>query len=168
MTTAARTEIYRFSLWVFIAASVLAILLQVYLPLHLPALALLDLPLLVVIYFSLNRRNPSTGLLHGLLVGLAQDALSNHSIGQYGMAKTLVGFAASSVGIRVDVDQPTARLLLVFIFYFLHQLLFRGVEWLLLARPVAWLSLTTLEAALVNALLAVLVFHLLDRFRRTT
>ncbi|MFQ5817985.1 MAG: rod shape-determining protein MreD [Terriglobia bacterium] len=168
MAPEARTEVYRFSLRVFIAVSVLAFFLQVYLPLYLPrARDLLDLPLLVVIYFSFSRRNPSTGLLLGLLVGVAQDALSHEPIGQYGIAKTLVGFIASSVGIRLETEQPTARLLLVFGFYFLHQLIVDGVEALLLAQPVAWLRLTTLEAALVNALLAVLVFPLVDRLRQT-
>ncbi|MBI4463047.1 MAG: rod shape-determining protein MreD [Acidobacteria bacterium] len=166
MLREARTEVHRFSPGVLLATVVLAIFLQAYLPVHLPPVGLLDLPLLVVIYFGLTRRNPSTGLLLGLAIGITQDALSSHPVGQYGMAKTLIGFAASSVSIRIDTDQPASRLLLVFLLYFLHQLIFGGVEWLLLARPAAWLSLHTLEAALVNALLAVLVFHLLDRFRR--
>lgn len=167
MATEARSEVYRFSPGVFVAAAALAILLQAYLPGRLPAIRLLDLPLLIVVYFGLSRRNPSAGLWLGLLVGLVQDALSTHHIGQYGMAKTLVGFAASSVGMRLDTEQPTTRLLLVFIFYLFHQMVFGGVQWLLLARPGSWFSLTLLEAALVNALLAVLVFHLLDRFRRS-
>lgn len=166
MATEARTEVYRFSLGVSVTAGALALFLQAYLPLYVPGIGLLDLPLLVVIYFGLSRRNPSTGLMLGLMVGLVQDALSSHHIGQYGMAKTLIGFGASSVGIRLDTEQPTTRLLLVFLFYFLHQLIFGAVQWLLLARPAAWLSLTVLEAALVNALLAVLVFPVLDRFRR--
>lgn len=166
MLREARTELYRFSPGIFLTTVGLAIFLQAYLPLHLGYVSRLDLPLLAVVYFALSRRNPSTGLLLGLVVGLTQDALSSHPIGQYGMAKTLIGFAASSVGIRLDTEQPAARLLLVFLFYLLHQLIFGGVEWLLLDRPAAWPSLRMLEAALVSALLAVLVFPLLDRFRR--
>lgn len=166
MATEGRTEVYRYPVGVVLAAVALAIFLQAYVPRWLPAITLLDLPLLVVIYFGLSRRDPSTGLLLGLVVGLIQDALSTHAFGQYGMAKTLVGFAASSVGIRLETEQPAARLLLAFLFYFVHHLIFRGVQWLLLAQPGSWVSLVLLEGALVNALLAVLVFHLLDRFRR--
>lgn len=166
MLREARRELYRFSPGIFLTTVGLAIFLQVHLPLHLGYVSRLDLPLLAVVYFALSRRNPSTGLLLGLVVGLTQDALSSHPIGQYGMAKTLIGFAASSVGIRLDTEQPAARLLLVFLFYLLHQVIFGGVEWLRLDRPAAWLNLRMLEAALVSAVLAVLVFPLLDRFRR--
>lgn len=166
MAPETRTEVHRFPLGAFIGTTVVALLLQAYLPVHLPAIAALDLPLWVVIYFGLTRRNPTTGLLLGLLVGLSQDTLSSHHIGQYGMAKTLTGFAASSVGIRIETEQPAARLLLVFLFYFFHQMIFGGVEWLLLGRPAGLFSLAVLQGALVNSLLAVLAFYALDRFRR--
>ena len=161
-----RTELYRFSPFVFLAVVFSAFFLQAYVPFYVPAASLLDLPLLVVIYFALSRRNPSTGLTLGLVVGVAQDALTHHPIGQYGMAKTLVGFAASWVAIRLETEQPVARLLLVFGFFLLHHVIFGGVEWLLLGQPAALLNLQMLEAALVTALLGVLVFRLLDRFRR--
>lgn len=167
----ARTEVYRFHPALILVIVVAAILLQASLPLYLPLaplLSLFDLPLLVVIYFGFSRRNPSTGLLLGLAVGVAQDALSYNPIGLFGMAKTLAGYAASSLSSRVDTDQRHARLLLLFLFYFFHQFVYASIQELLLDQPGDFLSLTVLEAALVNALLGVLIFPLLDRFRQTT
>lgn len=162
-------DVYRFHPAVLAGAVLLAVFLQSAMPLYVPFpqfLSLLELPFLVVLYFSFSRRSPSTGLLLGLGVGVLQDALSHNPIGLYGMAKTLVGFAASSLSARVDTDPPHARLLLVFGFYFFHQVAYALVEQLLLARTVELVNLTVLEAALVNALLGVIIFPLLDRFRR--
>lgn len=166
-----RTEVYRFRPVVVFAAAVAAILLQVSLPLYLPLyplFSLFELPLLVVIYFGFSRRNPTSGLLLGLVIGVAQDALSYQPIGLFGMAKTLVGYVASSLSSRIDTDPRPARLLLLFLFYHFHQLVYAGIERLLLGQPADIVSLKVLEAALVNALLGVLVFHILDRFRQTT
>jgi rod shape-determining protein MreD len=166
-----RPEVYRFHPAVLLVSVGLAVLLQAALPLYLPFQAffsLFELPLLVVVYFGLSRRNPSTGLLLGLLVGVLQDALSYTPIGLYGMAKTLVGYAASSLSGRIDTDRPQARLLLVFLFYQFHQIVYALEQRLLLDQPADLFSLPVLEGALVNALLGVLVFHLLDRFRHAT
>ncbi|MDA2914402.1 rod shape-determining protein MreD [Acidobacteriia bacterium AH_259_A11_L15] len=163
-----RTEVYRFRPLVVSLAVLAAILLQVFLPLFPAFLSLFDLPLLVVIYFSISRRNPSSGLLLGLVVGVLQDLLSQNPVGLYGMAKTVVGFAASSLGARVDTDRPAPRLLLVFLFVHFHQFLYASVERLLPGSAADYMSLRVLEAALVNALVGVVVFHLLDRFRKST
>jgi rod shape-determining protein MreD len=166
-----RPEVYHFHPAVVPIAVGLAVFLQSALPLYLPfqgLLSLLELPLLVVVYFALSRRNPSTGLLLGLVVGLLQDALSYTPIGLYGMAKTLMGYVASSLSSRIDTDRAQPRLLLLFGFYYLHQVVYALEQRLLLNQPADFISLPVLEGALVNALLGVLVFHLLDRFRRTT
>ena len=68
---------------------------------------------------------------------------------------------------RVDTDHARARLLLVFVFYHLHQFFYAGSQRLLLDQPAPFISLAGLEAALVNSLLGMLAFHFLDRFRRT-
>ena len=51
----------------------------------------------------------------GALLGLVQDALGPYAIGANGIAKTMVGYLAASVGIRIDVDNPSIRLLLTFL-----------------------------------------------------
>ena len=101
-------------------------------------------------------------------MGLGQDLLSYHPVGLYGMAKTLVGFVASSLSARIDTDRPIPRLLLLFFFLHFHQLIYASVQRLLLGQAADFFSLRVLEAALVNALAGVLVFSLLDRFRKTT
>lgn len=170
--TETRTEVYRFHPAVIPAAVALAIFLQATLPLYLryqALFSLFDFALLVVIYFGFSRRNPSTGLLLGLVVGVVQDALTyGNQIGLFGMAKTLVGFAASSLSSRFDTDPPHARLLLVFLFYHFHHAVFALIQRLLLGQSAAFFSLPVLEGALVNSLAGVLVFAVLDRFRQST
>jgi len=162
-----RTEVYKFHPLVVFAGVLAAFLVQVFLPLT-SFLTLFDLPLLMVIYFGFSRRNPSTGLVLGLVVGVTQDLLSHNPVGLYGMAKTLVGYAASSLSARIDTDRPVPRLLLVFGFLHFHQIVYASIGRLLLGQAAELISLRVLEAALVNALAGVLVFALLDRFRRTT
>ena len=74
-------------------------------------LDILDLPLLITIYFGLSRRNPSTGLLLGMVIGFLQDSLSGPTVplGLYGIAKTVIGYLASSIGARLDTEHPAAR-----------------------------------------------------------
>ena len=74
-----------------------------------------DLPLVVTVYFALGRRSPIQGTLMGGAVGLFEDALTHHAIGINGIAKTVVGFLAASVGIRIDVENRTIRLALIFL-----------------------------------------------------
>ena len=59
-----------------------------------------DIPLVITIYFALARRSPIGGMLIGGIMGIFQDALTGHAIGIYGIAKTLSGYLAASVGVR--------------------------------------------------------------------
>jgi rod shape-determining protein MreD len=43
-------------------------------PLHFRWANYLELPLLVTLYFALSKRNPSSGLLLGMVIGLLQDS----------------------------------------------------------------------------------------------
>jgi len=56
-------EVHKFRTGAILIATLLALVIQAWFPLHFARMALLDLPLLVTIYFGLSRRNPSTGLL---------------------------------------------------------------------------------------------------------
>src|SRR6202162_3101797 len=118
------TQISRFRAWVLFLVPLAAILFQVYMPLFFQFLAYLELPLIVTVYFALVRRSPIGGLTIGALVGLAQDSLSKNPLGMFGITKTLVGYIAASVGLRLDVEHPLIRLLLGFFFYVLHQFVF--------------------------------------------
>jgi rod shape-determining protein MreD len=146
---------------------ILALMLGVFLPLHLPWAELVDLPLLVTIYFALSRRNPSAGLMLGMIIGVAQDSLSHTPIGLYGIAKTIVGFTASSIGARLDVEHPIARCLLTFGFFHLHNAVFVFISRLLLGRPEPYLGTRIVVASIVSSLFTIVLFPLLDKLRKT-
>ena len=128
-----------------------------------------DLPLLAVIYFSVSRRNPATGLLLGAAIGMFQDGLSHDNpIGLYGIAKTLVGYFASTVGARIDTEHPVARFVLTFAFFHFHHVILAFTERALLNESAPFFSLHLLLNSLVSAAVAVVLFALLDRLRRTS
>src|SRR5574341_2482851 len=109
-------EVYEYPILAVAGAAFLAVLIRAFLPVYFRSADLLELPLLVTLYFGLSRRNPATGLLLGMGIGLLQDSVSKVPIGYYGIAKTLVGYAGSSIGGRLDVDHPVSRFLLTFVF----------------------------------------------------
>src|SRR6202035_2096641 len=76
----AHIEVHKFRGGSIAAAAIVALFLQTAVPVHFPKFAILDLPLLLTIYFGLSRRNPSTGLLLGMVIGLLQDSLSGPTI----------------------------------------------------------------------------------------
>lgn len=162
-------EVHKFRSGAIVGATFLALMLQVFVPVYIPKFAVLDLPLLVTIYFGLSRRNPSTGLLLGMVIGLLQDSLSGPTVplGLYGIAKTIIGYLASSIGARLDTEHPAARFALTMVFFVVHQGFITITRRLLLAEPDPWFTLRLLIAAAINAVIAVLVFALLDRLRRS-
>src|ERR1700704_6106759 len=162
-------EVHKFRAGAIIIATLLALVVQASFPIHFAKAAVLDLPLLVTIYFGLSRRNPSTGLLLGTVIGILQDSLSGPTVplGLYGIAKTIVGYLASSIGARLDTEHPAARFALTIFFFVLHQGSITLTRRLLLAEPSPWFTLQLFIAAAVNAVVAVLVFALLDRLRKS-
>jgi len=162
-------EVHKFRTGAIAAATLLALLLQAFVPVYFQKFAVLDLPLLVTIYFGLSRRNPSTGLLLGMVIGILQDSLSGPTVplGLYGIAKTIVGYLASSIGARLDTEHPAARFALTIFFFVVHQGAITLTRRLLLAEPEAWFTMHLVVAAGVNAVVAVFLFTLLDRLRRT-
>jgi rod shape-determining protein MreD len=162
------SQVSRFRAWVLLAVPLAAILFQVYVPLLFPFLSFLEMPLLVVIYFALMKRNQISGLMTGALVGLAQDSLSKTPLGIFGIVKTLVGYFAASMGLRIDVDHAFVRLLLIFFFYVFHQLFYWVMVQALLNRPFTIEPQSLLIAAGLNALVGVTLFHFLDKLRETS
>ena len=162
-------EVHKFRSGAIVVSTFLALVLQAFVPVYFPKFAVLDLPLLIVVYFGLSRRNPSTGLLLGMVIGLLQDSLSGPTVplGLYGIAKTIIGYLASSIGARLDTEHPAARFALTMMFFVVHQGVITLTRRLLLAEPEPWFTLRLLIAAAVNAVVAVVLFTLLDRLRRT-
>src|SRR6516165_3798530 len=158
-------QISRFRFWVMLAVPLAAILFQVYVPLFFQFLGFLEMPLLVVIYFAIMRRNQVNGLMIGALVGLAQDSLSKNPLGMFGIVKTLVGYFAASVGVRLDVEHGLIRLMLGFFFYVFHQFLYWVMARALLGQQLAFDWQRTAVLAALNAVVGVALFHLLDKLR---
>ena len=155
----------RFSWWVMIVVPLAAILFQVYVPLFFQFLSFLEMPLLVVVYFALMRRSQISGLLLGALVGLAQDSLSKNPLGMFGIDKTLVGYFAASVGMKIDVENGMVRLLLCFLFYAFHQFFYWVMARALLSQQVALDLPRTAALGLLNAIVGVALFAFLDKLR---
>ncbi len=165
-TSQEQIEVYRFSWPVALLVPLLAIFVQAFLPLRIPVFSIFDLPLLVVIFFAMARRSPVTGLLTGAFIGLLQDALTHHPIGVYGIAKTVVGYGASSLGVKLDVENPGTRFLVTTAFYVIHQLLYFLIARGLVGLNLHWRWQHELIAALANAVLGVFLFALMDRLKQ--
>ena len=159
-------EVHKFYGGATVVVAFLALVVQAFLNKYGSWAGLLELPLLVTIYFSLSRRNASTGLLLGASIGILQDAVSHMPIGYYGIAKTLIGYFASSLGARVDTENPISRFIIVVIFYHFHGAALTLLDRLLLARPAPYFSWKILVASAVNAGIGVLLFAALDHLRK--
>ncbi len=160
-------EVFRFGPVATVLIPLLALFLQASLPLRFSTLNIFDLPLLVVIFFSVARRSPMAGTLTGCIIGLAKDSLTyaHQPIGLFGISDSIVGYIASSIGVKIDVENPGSRLLMTFCFY----LLSRGIYQVLrnmAKQPIDFNWGHELGAALVNAVLAVGLFMVLDRYKQ--
>jgi rod shape-determining protein MreD len=165
-TSRRELEEYRFSSVVAISVPLLLILLQAYLPKIFPRLMILDLPLLAVIFFAVARRNPIVGALTGAAIGLVQDALTGQPIGINGIAKTVIGYIASSIGVQVDVENLITRVLMIFGFSMLQSLMLFVIERVMLGnQELHLLWLHELLRAALNTAVAIPLFLFLDRFK---
>ena len=168
-TSGEQVEVYRFSIPVTIGIPLLALFLQAFIPLRFPRFAVyFDLPLLVTIFFAISRRNPISGLFTGAVIGLAQDMLGHNLIGIYGIAKTVVGYGASSLGVKLDVENAGARFLVVLGFYLVHSAVYFTVARALVNMAHPWSWLNGILAGLANAFVAVALFFFLDKFKQRT
>jgi rod shape-determining protein MreD len=158
-------QVSHFRTWILVAVPLGAILCQVYLPLFFQFLSYLELPLLVVAYFGLMKRDPIRGLLLGAAVGLVQDSLSKNPLGMFGIVKTLVGYFAASIGIRLDVDHPAIRLVMAYFFFVFHQFFYWMLARALLRQSLPFDLWRTLFFGLFNAAVASVLYHFLDRLR---
>jgi rod shape-determining protein MreD len=164
MSTSRReAEVRSYPLPLIILVPIIAVGLQSFVSLHFAGFAMLDLPLLATIYFALTRRDPIFGTITGALIGILQDALTGQPLGAFGICKAVIGYLAASLGVRIDTENHGARLLLVSGFALLHN----GIYWVvvrhLLARPMGWSWLHELARALIDGLVGVVLFALLDR-----
>jgi len=167
-TSGEQVEVYRFSLPVTVGVPLLALFLQAFVPRRFPFFSYFDLPLLVTIFFAMARRNPISGLLTGAVIGLVQDSIGGHAIGLYGIAKTVVGFGASSLGVKLDVENAGARLLVTLGFYLIHGVVYFAVARGMVNMTLNWSWGHSILAGLANAVLGVMLYFLLDKFKQRT
>lgn len=165
-TSGEQIEVYRFSFPVTVGVPLAALFLQAFLPRRI--FSIFDLPLLVTIFFAMARRNPISGLLTGGAIGLAQDMLGPYPIGIYGIAKTVVGYLASSLGTKLDVENAGSRLLVTLAFYLVHQAVYFTVARGMVNLTLHWSWGRGILAGLANGLVGVLLYFVLDRLKQRT
>jgi rod shape-determining protein MreD len=158
-------EIHRYPLLVYVLVPLASLVLQAWLPRVVGRYAWFDLPLVITVYFALGRRSPIQGTLMGAGMGLFEDALTHHAIGVNGIAKTVVGYLAASLGIRIDVENHIVRVLLNFALTLLSSAIYLFVSRFLLGLAAEWQWWTELFVAIGNSLIVLVLFPLLDRFQ---
>lgn len=163
LTSREEIEVHRFSWPISIGIPLLALFLQVYLRIGL--LNILDLPLLVTIFFAVARRRPIAGVITGAIIGTLQDAWTGHPIGLFGIAKTIIGYLGSSLGVKLDVDNPGSRFLMTFAFVLIHRFIYMAINLLLVGGSESWNWGHTMLSALSNGLAAVVLFLFLDKLK---
>lgn len=167
-TSQEQVEVYRFNVPTAILIPLAALFLQAFVPLRFHFFSIFDLPLLVVIFFAVARRSQVAGLLTGSVIGLLQDSLTHQPIGLYGIALTVVGYGASSLGVKLDVENAGSRFLVTLVFYVVHEIIYFTVARGLVGLTLLWSWPHELGSALANAFLAVALFAVLDKFKQRT
>ena len=156
-------EVHQYPLLVYALVPLTALVLQAWLPRVVGSYVWFDLPLLVVVYFALGRRNPIHGMFLGAALGIFQDALTHHAIGVNGIAQTVAGFLAASMGVRIDVENHLIRVILSFLLTLLCSGIYLFISHVMLGMELDWSWLTELFKAVGDALIAFIAFPLLDR-----
>lgn len=164
-TSREQIEVYRFSLPVTVIVPLLAVFLQAFLPLRFSFFSILDLPLLIVIFFAMARRSQVAGLVTGAAIGLLQDSLIHQPLGLYGISKTVVGYGASSLGVKLDVESVGTRFLVITAFDLIHEVIYFMIAHGMVRMDLHWNWAHELESALANAIFGVFLFALMDRLK---
>ncbi len=165
LTSREGVEVHQFSWPTSVGIPLLAIFVQVFVSRWLGFIKIFDFPLLVTIFFAVARRRPIPGLLTGAAIGTLQDAFAGSFIGLNGIANTLIGYLASSLGVRIDVDNPGSRFLMTFGFCLVHRVFYMVIDRGLVGATEPWYWGHTLVSALANGLVAVVLFAGLDRLK---
>ncbi len=145
----------------------IAILLQFLLPKPLPFFRYVDLPLLITVYFSLQRA-PQLGMWIGALAGIGGDVIAGGIPGVGGFAKTLIGYLIGLTSIKVALDNPFAKLgvvaaasatntvFFIGLYLLLEQDLPQVSNWSQFGKTLGW-------SVLADTLAAIFVFYGLEK-----
>ena len=121
-----------------------------------------NLVLVAVVYLALAYGAVS-GMLAGTIGGLAQDALAGGIVGIGGMSKTIIGFVVGVLGAQFNLSSTVPRLVIFIAATFVHELMFEGLHAMIGGRPFGLQYSATLVQALVNGLVGVTVFLIVER-----
>jgi rod shape-determining protein MreD len=158
-------ETRRYPKLLYVLAPLAALVLQAWLPRVVGQYAWFDLPLIITVYFALGRRSPVQGTIMGAIMGIFEDALTHRPIGINGIAKTVVGFLAASVGVRIAVENQAIRLFLNFLLSLLSSAIVIFIYRFLLGLDLKLEWLTEFYSAIGNSLIAMVLFPVLDRLQ---
>jgi rod shape-determining protein MreD len=165
-TSRRELEQYVFHPAVTILVPLLCLILQAAVPRAFSRFAILDLPLVAVVFFAVARRSPIAGTITGTLIGLFQDGLTNLPFGVNGISKGVIGYLAASVGFAVDMENIVNRVLLNFFASLAQSGLFYLIARRLLGDMTVHLQpIHELLRAVLNTAVALPLFFLLDRFK---
>lgn len=116
-----------------------------------------DLPLVVLIATALSL-DPLSGAALGFIAGLIHGSIVGASLGSFIVSRTIIGFAAGSVTIRLFSENPVVPVLSAGGLTLLGEVIF------LLANPVPSLAASLkiiLAKSLYNSLLTLVVYWIL-------
>lgn len=135
----------------------LALILQSTLRVVWPPLVYIDLPLIVVVYFALQR-DAMQALMVGVAAGLASDALgAGGLLGAGGFSKTLTAYLIVSLAARVMLDNPLVRIPVLAgaallddtVYVLLHRMLGQATHYRFVDRAPLKLIATTIAGTLI-------------------
>jgi rod shape-determining protein MreD len=135
----------------------LAIILQTSLGVVWHPFVYIDLPLIVVVYFALQR-DAMQALVVGVAAGVVTDALgAGGLLGAGGFSKTLTAYLIVSLATRVNLDNPLARIPVLAgaalfddtVYVFLHRILSQPINYRFLDRAPLKLIATTVVGTMV-------------------
>jgi rod shape-determining protein MreD len=156
-------RIHPLTLWITAFA---ALVLQTFLKARVPLARQFDLPLLTVIYFAVIRRSRVFGTVMGAVLGLAEDLLGAGLIGIFGIAGALVGYFGAWASVLFDLEQFLGRLALTAALVLFQSLVVAVLQHVLVTAPQPFQPLDLASRVLLNSAVALVLFQVLDRFRR--
>ena len=124
------------------------------------SMSYLDLFLILVIYYSLNK-NPVHATLIGTSSGLIQDTFSSGIIGFNSLSKTIIGFALSSINARVMLNHPLAQIAILIVATLLNGIILKGLSLFFGLTYIPQLFPRVIYQAGVNAIVGITIIGII-------
>ena len=142
-------------------ALIVAILLQWTLRNVWEGFGYVDLPLIIVVYASLQR-NSIRGIVFGTIAGVAVDALSGGLLGANGFAKTVVAYVISEIARRVYLDNLLLRIPVIAAAVVLNDAIYYGLHRLFGQPPAGDVLVTSAYSLIATTIAGTLIYMLLQ------